>query len=83
MHTEGRGLKEVMAEQEAAVLPSHVCDDGGGEIQKDRRGKREKVGATWRALACGCLEWKNKKDLHRTAQPLKSESIQIPPKNNI
>lgn len=56
MHTEGRGLKEVMVEQEAAVLPSHVCDDGGGEMQKDRRGKREKVGATRRALACGCLE---------------------------
>lgn len=42
MHTEGRGLKEVMVEQEAAVLPSHACDDGGGEIQKDRRGKLEK-----------------------------------------
>lgn len=41
MHTEGRGLKEVMAKQEAAVLPSHACDDVGGEIQKDRRGKRE------------------------------------------
>lgn len=40
MHTEGRGLKEVMAEQEAAVLPSHVCDDGGGG--KYRRGKRER-----------------------------------------
>lgn len=42
MHTEGRGLKEVMVEQEAAVLPSHVSDDGGGEIQKDRRGKEER-----------------------------------------
>lgn len=56
MHTEGRGLKEVMVEQEAAVLPSHACDDGCGEIKKDRRGKREKVGATWRTNACGCLE---------------------------
>lgn len=44
MHTEGRGLKEVMAEQEAVVLLSHACDDGSGEIQKDRRGKRGKVG---------------------------------------
>lgn len=56
MHTEGRGLKEVTEEQEAEVLPSHARDDGGGEIQKDKRVKREKVGATWRALACGCLE---------------------------
>lgn len=51
MHTERRGLKEVTVEQEAEVLPSHARDDGG-----DKRGKREKVGATWRALACGCSE---------------------------
>lgn len=52
MRTEGRGLKEVMVEQEAALLPSHARDDGGGEIGKDRRGKRKEV---WgRALACGC-----------------------------
>lgn len=57
MHTEGRGLKEVTVEQEAEVLLSHARDDGGGEIQKDKRGEREKeVGATWRALACGCSE---------------------------
>lgn len=77
MHTEGRGLKEVMAEQEAALLPSHVCDDdGGGEIQKDRGGKREEVerARMWllRGRTRGIFT-----ELHRA---LKSESIQIPPK---
>lgn len=79
MHTEGRGLKEVTVEQEAEVLPSHARDDGGSEIQKDKRGKREKVGATWRALACGC----SKEQHEGASQPLKSESIQIPQKQHL
>lgn len=60
MHTEGRGLKEVTVEQEAEVLSSHARDDGGGETQKDESGKREMVGATRRANACGCIEKEQK-----------------------
>lgn len=83
MHTEGRGLKEVMAEQEAELLPSHVCDDdGGGEIQKDRRGKREEVGATWKELVCGCSE----EEQEGSSQNCTSFEVRVhtnPPKNNI